>query len=192
MHKNGFIFVETIVAIVILTGSLLFIYSSFSNILQKEKTRVYYDDASYIYRTYYLKNKLNELNITSPLRDLTTNEGKFFITIGTEYQDLFLGHDDDKNFFTHLLNDFEVREMLIVKENKLDNLKNCTESCSLDKNCPDYNNCNSLYLNTSEELLAYLKTIYVDIPATYILVVEYNTCAIDNTNCHRYYSWVSV
>ena len=44
MKKNGFVFVETIIAIVVLTSSLLLLYSTFSKILQSEKTRVYYDD----------------------------------------------------------------------------------------------------------------------------------------------------
>ena len=61
MKKNGFVFVETIVAIVVLTSSLLLLYSSFSKILQSEKTRVYYDDISYIYRSWYIKSKINEL-----------------------------------------------------------------------------------------------------------------------------------
>lgn len=63
MKKNGFVFVETIIAIVVLTSSLLLLYSTFNKVLQSEKTRVYYDDVTYIYRSYYIKNRINELNM---------------------------------------------------------------------------------------------------------------------------------
>ncbi len=192
MNKNGFVFVETIVAIVVLTSSLLLIYSSFTNVLQSEKARVYYDDIAYIYRTYYIKNKLDDLNILSVIRDITTNKDKYFVTVGLEYQDLFTNYEKEQNYFANLLEDFDVKQMILVEENKLNNLKKCTLECSLDSTCTDYENCNSLYMNLSDDMINYLKTVYIDISCTYILLVEYNTCDVNNTNCHNYYSWVSV
>lgn len=187
MNKNGFVFVETIVAIVVLTSSLLLLYSTFTSILQSEKTRVYYDDINYIYRSYYIKNKLNDLNIMAALKDITSNQNKYFVTLGLEYQDLFNGHENEKTYVAKLLEDFEVNQMIIIKENKIDNLKRCNLKLSLTDD-----NCNSLYMNLSDEMINYLKTLYVDISCTYVLIIEYNTCNSDNTNCHNYYSWVSV
>ena len=54
-NNKGFVFIETIITIVILTAALLYIYSNFTNILIKEKTRVHYDDVAYIYRTHFIK-----------------------------------------------------------------------------------------------------------------------------------------
>ena len=65
--QKGFIFIETIITIVILTGSLLFLYQTFNNTLQNEKARIYYDDTPYIYRTYYLKDNIVKLNIDNIL-----------------------------------------------------------------------------------------------------------------------------
>ena len=85
MKKNGFVFVETIVAIVVLTSSLLLLYATFNKVLQSEKTRVYYDDVTYIYRTYYIKNKINELNMEPILNDLNNlidvSAGKIIILL---------------------------------------------------------------------------------------------------------------
>lgn len=194
MKKNGFVFVETIIAIVVLTSSLLLLYSSFNKVLQAEKTRVYYEDVNYIYRTYYIKNRINELNINALLNDLINNQDKYFVTVGIEYQDLFKGHEKEKTYFSNMLNDFEVSQMIILKENKIDNLKRCTLECSLDSNCNEYENCNGLYTNLSEDFINYLKTIYIDVSCTYILAIEYNTCtgSNGNDNCKKYYSWVSV
>lgn len=192
MKKNGFVFIETIVAIVVLTSSLLLLYSTFNKVLQSEKTRVYYDDMAYIYRSYYLRNNLNDLNMVPVLNDLTNNNNNFFVTVGVEYQDLFKGYAKEETYFRSMLEYFDVEQMIIIKENKLDNLKRCTLENSMNPSYSEYENCNGLYSNLSEDFITYLKTIYIDVSCTYVLAVEYNTCQSDDTNCRRYYSWVSV
>jgi len=192
MKKNGFVFVETIVAIVVLTSSLLLLYTSFNKVLQSEKTRVYYDDVTYIYRTYYIKNRINELNMMAVLNDITSNQNKYFTTVGIEYEELFKGYEREKTFIANMLEDFEVSQIIVLKENKIDNIKKCTLECSLNTECEEYENCNGIYTNLSDEFINYLKTIYIDVSCTYIMAVEYNTCNKDNTNCKKYYSWVSV
>ena len=189
MNKNGFIFVETIVAIVVLTSSLLLLYNTFTRILQNEKSRVYYDDVNYIYRSIYLRNKLSKLNLNGVINNLETNENVYFTTIGLETPNLV--NEDEKNFMSNLLLDFDVSQMLVVKANKLDNLKTCNIECSLDSNCSQYENCNSLYTNVSDNMINYLKTIYVDVDCKNILVSEYKTCTTGN-HCQNYYSWVCV
>lgn len=192
MKKNGFVFVETIIAIVVLTSSLLLLYSTFNKILQLEKTRVNYDDIAYIYRTWNIKKELNELDMLSVLKNITGNKDNYFLTIGMDSEDLFKDKETEKTFISNLLNDYEVNQMLILKENKIDNLKECTLECSLNSNCSEYENCNNLYTNVNEGLINYLDTLYIDVSCTYVLVVEYNSCNSDNTNCKNYYGWVSV
>ncbi len=192
MKKNGFVFVESIIAVVILASSLLLLYSSFTTILQTEKTRVYYDDASYIYRTWYLKELFNNLNFTAVIRDLTANENKDFVTVGAEYQGLFEGHEQDRSLVNKLLSDYEVNQIIVMKESKVDDLKKCTQECANNRSCSNYESCNNLYMNVSESMLGYLKTINIDLSCTYVFVAEYTTCNAGNTNCHKYYSWVSV
>lgn len=192
MKKNGFVFVETIIAIVVLTSSLLLLYSTFNKILQLEKTRVNYDDIAYIYRTWNIKKELNELDMLSVLKNITGNKQNYFLTIGVDSEDLFKEKETEKTFISNLLNDYEVNQMLILKENKIDNIKECTLECSLNRNCNEYENCNNLYTNVNEGLINYLDTLYIDVSCTYVLVVEYNSCNNDNTNCKNYYGWVSV
>ena len=80
----GFVFIETVVAIVILTSSILLLYSTFNKILQSEKTRVDYDDISYIYRSYHIKNRFSKLNMVEVINKLKDDNNKYFLTIGTE------------------------------------------------------------------------------------------------------------
>lgn len=203
MKKNGFVFVETIIAIVVLTSSLLLLYSTFNKVLQSEKTRVYYDDIAYIYRSYYLKKRISKLNMNTILNDITNNNDKYFVTVGMEYQDLFKGYEKERTYFSNMLQDFDVNQIIVLKENKLNDLKSCTLECGLNpENCNVEsqnktvisNQCNAIYTNLSDEFISYLKSIYVDVSCTYIMAIEYNICTGSNgfDNCKRYYSWVSV
>ena len=88
MNKNGFVFVETIVVITVLTSALLLLFSSFSNILKKEKERMNYDDVAYIYRTHYLKNTLDKLNLNDILTNLNSDDNKYYLTINKETTNL--------------------------------------------------------------------------------------------------------
>ena len=190
MKKNGFVFVETIIAIIVLSSSLLLLYTSFSKLLQIAKTRLNYDDLNYIYRSWYLKKELQNLNVSSVLRYLSDNDNKYFLTVGLEYDSLFSGYEDKKDYFSNFLSDFEVSQILIIKENKLSTLKRFDENCNyqgLKKTV-----CNDLYGGVSPNMISYLKTIDVDFPCIYILAVEYTLCSDDNTDCKNYYSWVSM
>lgn len=67
--KNGFVFVETMVTVVILASALLIIYSLFNNILVREHRKSYFDDPIYVYRTNYLTLIFEEL-----LKDASTTD----------------------------------------------------------------------------------------------------------------------
>ena len=81
--KKGFVFVETLIVVAVLTASLLILYSTYSALIRKEKTRIKYNDSVYLYRTYYLEKfftnfrldmvsmGLNKEDTTKPLSLLT-------------------------------------------------------------------------------------------------------------------------
>ena len=54
-NKKGFVLIETIVTVVVLTTSLLYLYNSYSSIIANENTRLYYDDVAYIYKANYIR-----------------------------------------------------------------------------------------------------------------------------------------
>lgn len=94
-NKKGFIFIETIITIVVLAVSLLYVYSSFNSILIKEKTRVHYDDVSYIYRTYYVKNFFAKFELNDALKIL--NSANPLIMIGCDYSNFTLDTEEEFN-----------------------------------------------------------------------------------------------
>jgi len=56
MNKKGFVLMETIVVIVVISVALLTIFSSYNKILRKTKAENKYDTSEYIYMTEYVKN----------------------------------------------------------------------------------------------------------------------------------------
>lgn len=193
MKKNGFAFVETIIAVVVLSTSLLLLYSSFNKVLHTEKTKIYYDDTAFIYRSYYLKNTISGLNYNNVVNYLLSNDDEYFVITGSEHTDLIDDiSDEDIEFFNNLINRFNVSQMVFLKENKINDIKTCSNDCDTDDNiCKE---CKRMYNTMSDDcddFINYIKTVFVDVSSDYILAVEYKICE-DNSNCKKYYSWVSV
>lgn len=206
MKKNGFVLVETIVAIVVLTSSLLFLYTTFFNILQAEKARVYYDDINYLYRANYIKKELYQENFKTYLDNIDRNQylyniqgsniSEAKITLA-DHSNLDLIKGADKEFLTNLLATLEAKNLYIIPRLKIDNLKTCDNKCAFGKdNCNGdgnlANSCQLLFGTTDGDLVTYLKTI--DISSTdspFIMVMEFHSCD-KNNNCRNYYSWVGV
>lgn len=184
MNRKGFVFTETIVAIVILTSALLLIYTSFNNVLQSEKTRVDYDDVAYIYRTYYIKKVLDSLNINSITESLKNDNNKYFMTIGKETNLLFNNNESNRILFEKILTDFDVKQIIILKKNDISNLKKC-------KSADTNNICNNYFTELTEDMREYIKTVDIDIKCDNVLAVEYENCK-DSEKCYKFYSWVSV
>ena len=102
MNKKGFVLMETIVVIVIISVALLAIFSSYNKLLSKVKTENKYDTSEYIYMTYYIRKYLKGTNVKA-------------VDINTEdVTNLCVYLDDDG------LNIFNAKKIYIVKNlNKL-------------------------------------------------------------------------
>ena len=55
--KKGFIFIETIIVVTILTVALMSIYANYSKIISNTKELNTFDTTEYNYKTYFLKQK---------------------------------------------------------------------------------------------------------------------------------------
>lgn len=76
--KKGFALLETLIVITFLAVSLLLLYGTFTNMLDNSKKNILYDNASNIYKAYYLKEyfSLGNLNNieTDSIREITCSE----------------------------------------------------------------------------------------------------------------------
>lgn len=65
MSKKGFVLMETIVVIVVISVALLTIFTSYNKILSKIKSENKYDNSEYIYMTNYIKKYIKDKNCAS-------------------------------------------------------------------------------------------------------------------------------
>ncbi len=168
-NKKGFVLIETIVAITVLSVSLLYIYSSFNSVLIKERARVNYDDVAYIYRTHYVKDffKQYELNyVLSLLKyDKTKDDNNPIIIIGCDYEGIFNEDEDAKNLCNKLTEELGIKN-IAVSLSDLSYISGCNESNT---------NYECLYLNNfSLEEEAYLRSLgKLATAGRYVMLIEY-------------------
>ena len=82
MKKNGFVFLETIVVISVLSITLLLLFSSYSFMLRKSRERDTFDNIDLIYKTYYIKDILDKFKASRAAND-PRNSVKYYIDINT-------------------------------------------------------------------------------------------------------------
>lgn len=185
MKKNGFAFIETIITVVILSASLIFIYSSYNAVINEEEKRIYYDDVAYIYKTNYVKRFLQEYSEIESIKNYAFPEHTYIVTIGSGYDSLF--KDSKMNdSLESIINNFHINQMVLLKSQMFDDCIGESDYCNQELEKLSYNMRS--YVNTLDET-----------DFSYYLVVEYAekydgesskyvkcTPGID-TNCTTYY-----
>ena len=207
MKNKGFVCIETIVTVLVLSTSLLYLYNSYNNIIDKEETRVYYDDVAYIYKTNYIKRFLEE-NANIEYVKSEAFKKSYVTSIGNDFENFFYELQvnektedteeteeiseaeiivDLKKSFENILNNFRVNQMFLVKRNYIDE-------------CDGSETSDECYFNATDNaynLTNYIKSIN-DTKHDYYLVVEYSekvdsdgkitkcTPRVD-TNCRNYF-----
>lgn len=191
MKKTGFAFIETIITIVILSASLLYLYNSYDAIISDEEMRLYYDDVAHIYETNYIRKFLDEYtNIDMVKKTAFTNT--YSVVIGTDYETLFT--DSQKEYIKSLsgiILNYRVNQMILIDTKMFDNCFNDEDE-----------KCKNSFVNMSYNLKNYVNTLN-DTSYDYYLVVEYaetsnghsgmEKCApgIDR-NCVSYYASLGI
>ena len=189
MKNKGFVFIETIVIVLVLSTSLLYLYNSYNNIIDKEETRVYYDDVAYIYKTNYIKRFLEENANIEYVKSEAFKES-YVTSIGNAFDNFFNEAqlaENMNNSLESILNNFRVNQMFLVKRNYIDE-------------CDGSETSDECYFNATDNaynLTNYIKSIN-DTKHDYYLVVEYSekvdsdgkitkcTPRVD-TNCRNYF-----
>lgn len=189
LKNKGFVFIETIVTVLVLSTSLLYLYNSYNNIIDKEETRVYYDDVAYIYKTNYIKRFLEE-NANIEYVKSEAFKKSYVTSIGNAFDNFFNEAklaENMNNSLENILNNFRVNQMFLVKRNYIDE-------------CDGSETSDECYFNATDNaynLTNYIKSIN-DTKHDYYLVVEYSekvdsdgkitkcTPRVD-TNCRNYF-----
>ena len=214
-NKNGFVFIETIIVIVVLSVVLITSLVAFNKILVEQKRRLVFDDTSYIYTTYNIENFMVSLNIENYIKeymliDGTKNEYKrkiieFNCNDKTLYNLLANNEIDPKEqqkmtFCEEVMNSDELNiKHIYITTYDVSSIKECLSS-SGDVICD--NTDSEVLDNLSINAIYYLRTLYGtnddENNPDYRIIVEYeeeyNNCTIrkkpEDGTCPTNYSYV--
>ena len=116
-QRNGFVFIETMITIVILASALLAIYTLFTNMLISEKRKAYYDDPVYVYRARYLVKVLED-------RFKYASTSKYEPGVYNTIEDLLIDRDESGNNFTYYIKSLSC-DNDIFNDNYYSSTKDC-------------------------------------------------------------------
>jgi prepilin-type N-terminal cleavage/methylation domain-containing protein len=197
-NKKGFVFIETIVVITILSVALLSVYSTFTSSYLKEQKKVYYDEISHVYRGYYVAKYLfNNSNAEAYFLDNTSfSAGYLAITFGPATSGLFKNSTQQLSF-SNLYSSANVSQIIAVKAPYSDTLK-CVKSTKNDFSDVDSSlkdKCSKSYGNVSLDIRRYMSTLSPTNISNYILIFKFTetkdgkACSIEK-GCVNYYAWL--
>lgn len=192
-NKKGFVFIETIITVVVLSASLIIIYSAYSSAISDEKTRLYYDDPAYIHRSYFVREFLYLNSNIEYIKDYVFNNS-YITTIGVGFDTMFTQEQEDagmRQSLQILYDIYNINQMVIVDGAT-------AKECLIH---PDAS-CKTAYQFVSVNMAGYIKTLNL-LENKYYLVIEYTektneegivercTPSID-TRCLSFYTVLTV
>lgn len=188
-RKKGFIFIETLVVVAVLTVSLLMTYSTYNSAVIKENTRIRYNDSAYMYRTFYLSQFFRNFRLDIVAANLNNNVSKGPINIlsgfNCQNQSLLVNELENQAMCEQLFDSLNINNIYLTY-NDLGFLQNCNDSEGV---------CEVL-VQVREDAANYLKTIGGNGKTGYRILVEYaekkdgTKCTDDN--CVYYYTTLSL
>lgn len=99
--REGFVMIETIIVITILSVGLISLYASYSLILSKAINRSYYDNVGDVYKSYFVGKYLadnNYTNFTENFKEINiTNPELLNITNNFNIQKIYLAKGEYSN-----------------------------------------------------------------------------------------------
>lgn len=166
-NKKGFVFVETIIVLVILLTSLILLYTSYDSLISNMKRNARNDDPAFMYRTYVIKSFLNELRDDNGnlVLDNMKQNGEIYYLNSQSKEISYQGSSFPKtklSFFSTLYSEYNINTMFLIKASYIDKI---TQSSKI-----------------REDQKRYLKKLDNKDLNEWYLVVEYSE-KIDGSQC---------
>lgn len=151
VNKKGFIFIETILTIVVLTTTLVILYGSYSRSVSSEKRRLYYDDISYVYKTLAIRDAFNKSVNYAKFKFAVDNaEDDFYFYMFSSGSDIFRNN----SLMSRARELYNYKVLIYVPFDMLDNLKACANNAE--------NTTDSKCLNTLDRINDFADATFVD------------------------------
>lgn len=155
MNNKGFVFLETIIVTVVLTTTLIFLYSNFSKTVNDEKRRLYYDDIAYMYKTLFIRQALikhinkdvfdkavinaNNVKVNGD-NELTNSLGENYVFLFNSESKYCMNYDSvnkkcdpndykslfmDNSYISKLHDIYNFKMLMYLNVSDIQNIKNC-------------------------------------------------------------------
>ena len=166
LDNKGFVFIETIITVVVLMATLLLMYSSFSKVIINEQNRLYHDDISYVYKTKHiadvLKLSIDTYKFDNQLKsNLCSENGN---AIGCKYVYIFNIESDiysNNSLITKAHELYDFYRLVYIKVDDIRDLKKCLDDTnSTDPKCQTSQSF--IKAHGYNQLYNYLTTLDVD------------------------------
>ncbi len=169
--KKGFIFIETLVVVAVLTASLLLTYSTYNSAVVKENIRIKYNDSTHLYRAFHLsqffRNFRFDYLVSNLSKDPDPQKMNYITPFSCENEGFFEKGNINIALCQTLYNQLHISNMYLT-------YKDLTEF----QDCNDYvgNACKSLYGQVRAEGVNFIKTIGGNDKDGYRLIIEFEEC----------------
>ncbi len=183
MKRNkGFIFIETLVVVAILSASLIMTYSMYSAAVVKENVRIHYNDSAFLYRTYYLQRFFRNFRLDLVASNLNQTDNRITGLNCYDNNALFMNSMNNQGLCESLFESLHIRNIYITY-NDLSYVQECSNFSGV---------CEELG-QLREEAVEFLKTIGSQGETGYRIVIEFEECKDgtygDGNTCNNKYSY---
>ena len=183
-NKNGFVFIETIIAIIILMFSFLTLFNMYNKIYRKLDNRYSYDNLGLIYKANIIKSALdNYSDFKSVYKNIFTDD-KLIINIGIESEII---NFKDKENYMNVLDELKVSNVFLIKD-----LQEYKKEC-----LNDYLKSKCSYITFNSNMTDYLTSI-TNKNLEYVLLIETRineygtTCYEESELCSPEYTYLEI
>ncbi len=156
--KNGFVLIETIIAVIILMVSFLTLFNMYNKIYRKLDSRYEYDNITFIYKAGNVKKALDNYSNFKSVYENLVSDSKLITNIGIESSALTF---TNKESYMKVLDTLKVSNVYLIK-----NINTYKKECLYNYSQPK---CN--YISFDNNMSDYLRSIN-DKDLKYILLIE--------------------
>lgn len=180
MNNKGFVFLETIIVTVVLTTTLIFLYSNFSKTVNDEKRRLYYDDIAYMYKTLFIRQALikhinkdvfdkavinaNNVKVNGD-NELTNSLGENYVFLFNSESKYCMNYDStnkkcdpndykslfmDNSYISKLHDIYNFKMLMYLNVSDIQNIKNCINGLDTKPDGTLTDKCKNYKLYTSK------------------------------------------
>ena len=158
-NKKGFVFIETILTIVVLTTTLVILYGSYSRSVQSEKRRLYYDDISYVYKTMVIRDAFSKSVNTSKFKFALDNaQDDFYFYMFSSGSDIFRNN----SLMTRVRELYNYKVLIYVPFEMIAPLKACANSSETTTDVKCKNTLDKINDFADSTFVDYVKSLSID------------------------------